>query len=201
MTKGGTLLHSWFHWRFQGETSQVWKKWHRNPVELEGGRGYSFLWHTGIYRCTGYNFGPLCLKQGKGKGKGFQWVYKRQYNIPTHCIPIVPTLGTRLLEETTAARTIGMLNNDSMRRQLPPGEVGGAILWSHFHWTPLNWPRGGQKPSNSKQGPQGLRYHANTTELLNPHSSLSHPWPPLPIHVPLLLVMSPVLMVKDNFVC
>ena len=52
----------------------------------------------------------------------------RLYNIPTHCIPIVPTLGTKLLEETTTARTIGMLNNDSMRRQLPPGEVGGVIL-------------------------------------------------------------------------
>ena len=46
----------------------------------------------------------------------------------TQCIPIVLTQGTKLLEETTTARTIGMLNNDSIRRQLPPAEVGGAIL-------------------------------------------------------------------------
>ena len=31
-------------------------------------------------------------------------------------------------EETTNAWTIGMLNNDGLRRQPPPGEVGGAEL-------------------------------------------------------------------------
>ena len=43
-----------------------------------------------------------------------------------------------------------------------------ARLWSHFHWTTLNQPRGGQKPSNSKQGPQCIMPPArrpNTTEL------------------------------------
>ena len=41
-------------------------------------------------------------------------------------------------------------------------------LGSHFHWTPLNWPRGAQKPSNSKQGPQCIMPPApelNTTEF------------------------------------
>ena len=49
---------------------------------------------------------------------------------------------------------MGVPNDEGMRRQPPPGEVGGAKPWSHFHWTPLNWPRGGQKPSNSNQRPQ-----------------------------------------------
>ena len=31
-------------------------------------------------------------------------------------------------EETTNAWTIGMLNNDGLRRRPPPGEVGGAEL-------------------------------------------------------------------------
>ena len=46
----------------------------------------------------------------------------------SYCIPIVPTRGSKLLDETTTVRTIDMLNNESTRRQLPPGEVGGAIL-------------------------------------------------------------------------
>ena len=48
------------------------------------------------------------------------------------------------------------------------GEVGGAKLWSHFHWTPLNLPRGGQKPSTSNQGSQCIMPPArrpNTTEF------------------------------------
>ena len=67
---------------------------------------------------------------------------------------IVPTQETKLWEETTTARTKGMPNNEGMRGQPPPREVGGAKLWSHFHWTPLNWPRGEQKTNNSNQGPQ-----------------------------------------------
>lgn len=41
----------------------------------------------------------------------------------SHCIPIVPTRGITLWEETTTARTIGMPNNEGMQRQLPPGNV------------------------------------------------------------------------------
>ena len=45
------------------------------PYEIpgEGGRGggYSLLCHTGMYCCTGYGFGPLCLKQGVGIGRDF----------------------------------------------------------------------------------------------------------------------------------
>ena len=40
-----------------------------------------------------------------------------------HCIPIVPTRGITLWEETATARTIGMSNNEGMQRQLPPGNV------------------------------------------------------------------------------
>ena len=44
-------------------------------------------------------------------------------------MPIVPTWGTKLWEETATARTIGMPNDEGMRRQPPPGEVrGGAKL-------------------------------------------------------------------------
>ena len=50
-------------------------------------------------------------------------------------MPIVPTWGTKLWEETATARTIGMPNNEGMRDQPPLGEVGGAKRWSHFNWT------------------------------------------------------------------
>ena len=61
-----------------------------------------------------------------------------------------------------------MPNNEGIRRQLLPREVGGVKLWSHQHWTPLNWPRAGQKLSNSKQGPQCIMPPArrpNTTQF------------------------------------
>ena len=46
-----------------------------------------------------------------------------------HCIPIVPRQETELIGEKTAtARTIGMPNNEDIRRQPPPGEVRGAEL-------------------------------------------------------------------------
>ena len=44
-------------------------------------------------------------------------------------------------------------------------------MWSpdwHFFWTPLNWPRGEQKPSNSNKGPQcimPLARRPNTMEF------------------------------------
>ena len=44
----------------------------------EGEGGYSFLWHTGMYHCTGYGFGPLCLKQGKRIGRYFNEIEDRQ---------------------------------------------------------------------------------------------------------------------------
>ena len=56
----------------------------------------------------------------------------------------------KLWEKTASARTIGMPNNEGMQRQPPPGEVGGAKLLIQVHLTPLTWPRGGQKSSNSK---------------------------------------------------
>ena len=43
-------------------------------------------------------------------------------------MPIVPTWGTKLWEETATARTIGLPNNESMRDQPPLWEVGGAKL-------------------------------------------------------------------------
>ena len=63
---------------------------------------------------------------------------------------------------------MGVPNDEGMRCQPPPGEVGGAKPWSHFHWTPLNWPRGGQKPNNSNQGRQCVMPTArrpDTTDL------------------------------------
>ena len=77
---------------------------------------------------------------------------------------IVPTRETKLWEETTTARTKGMPNNEGMRGQPAPWEVGGAKFWSHFHY----WPRGGQKTNNSSQGPQCIRPPArrpNSTEF------------------------------------
>ena len=53
-------------------------------------------------------------------------------------MPTVPTWGTKLWEETATARTISMQSSEGMRDQPPPGEVGGAKLWSHFNllrWT------------------------------------------------------------------
>ena len=41
------------------------------PGRVGGGGGYSLLCHTGVYCCTGYGFGPLCLKQGVGIGRDF----------------------------------------------------------------------------------------------------------------------------------
>ena len=76
----------------------------------------------------------------------------------------VPTRETKLWEETTTARTKGMPNNEGMRGQPAPWEVGGAKRWSHFHY----WPRGGQKTNNSNQGPQCIRPPArrpNSTEF------------------------------------
>ena len=43
-------------------------------------------------------------------------------------MPIVPTWGTKLWEETATARTMGMPNNEGMRDQPPLGEVEGAKL-------------------------------------------------------------------------
>lgn len=36
---------------------------------------------------------------------------------------------------------IGMPNNEARRRQPPPGEVGGAKLWSHSYWTRVELSR------------------------------------------------------------
>lgn len=71
--------------------------------------------------------------------------------------------GTKLREKTSTARTIGTQNNKGMWRDPPLGEVG-----SHFHWTPLNCPRGRQKPSNSTQGlkcKMPTVHRPNTTEF------------------------------------
>ena len=71
--------------------------------------------------------------------------------------------GTKLREETSTARTIGTQNNKGMWCDPPLGEVG-----SHFHWTPLNCPRGRQKPSNSTQGlkcKMPTVHRPNTTEF------------------------------------
>lgn len=71
--------------------------------------------------------------------------------------------GTKLREKTSTARTIGTQNNKGMWRDPPLGEVG-----SHFHWTPLNCPRGRQKPSNSTQGlkcKMPTDHRPNTTEF------------------------------------
>ena len=40
-------------------------------------------------------------------------------------MPIVPTWGTKLWEETATARKMGMPNNEGIRHQPPLGEVGG----------------------------------------------------------------------------
>ena len=41
---------------------------------------------------------------------------------------IIPSRGTKLWAETATTRTIGMPNNEGMRRQPPPEEMGGAKL-------------------------------------------------------------------------
>ena len=43
-------------------------------------------------------------------------------------MPIVPTRGTKLWEETATTRTISMQSSEDMRDQPPPGEVGEAKL-------------------------------------------------------------------------
>jgi len=43
-------------------------------------------------------------------------------------MPIVPTRGTKLWQETATARTISIQSSEGMRDQPPPGEVGGAKL-------------------------------------------------------------------------
>ena len=56
----------------------------------------------------------------------------------------------KLWEETATARTIGIPNNEGKRLQPPPGKVGRAKPLSHIQWTPLNWPRGGQRPGKNQ---------------------------------------------------
>ena len=53
---------------------------------------------------------------------------------------IVPIRETKLWEETTTARTKGMPNNEGMRGQPPPGEVGGGgrnfeVTSTEVRWT------------------------------------------------------------------
>ena len=92
-------------------------------------------------------------------------------------MPIVPTRETKLWEETATARTMGIPNNEGVRHQPPLGEVGGGKLWSHFNWTPLNWTRSGQKPSDSNQGQQCIMVPAgrpNSTEFKRVTHFLRH---------------------------
>ena len=65
-------------------------------------------------------------------------IYIDQVMVTTyHYIPIIPSGGTKvkfkLWEESATNGTIGIQNNEGMRRQPPPGEVGGTKLLSHFH--------------------------------------------------------------------
>ena len=47
-----------------------------------------------------------------------------------HCIPVVLSQETKLWKQTANVRTIGIPNNEGMRRQPPLGEVGEAKVTS-----------------------------------------------------------------------
>ena len=70
-----------------------------------------------------------------------------------------------------------MPNNEGMRRQPPPGGVGGAKLWNHFLWTPINWPRGEQKP-------RAAMHHATSAQAQHDGIYRSYLFPASPFSFP-----------------
>ena len=73
---------------------------------------------------------------------------------------------------------IGMPNNEGMRRQPPPGGWEGKnFVWSHLLWTPINWPRGGQKP-------RAAMHHSTSAQAQHDGIYRSYLFPASPISFP-----------------
>ena len=68
----------------------------------------------------------LCMKSSFQSCLNFRWVLIRRKNIGNW-----PNTWAKRLLKTLANRSVP--DNEGTRRQPPPGEVGGAILWSRFH--------------------------------------------------------------------